>query len=184
MGLDSVELVIAFEEEFGLTIPDEIAEKMITVGDVYTYLKDRLRTAPEGYCITQRVFYKVRKALINNYRIQRKAILLDTKLGDLVPPEELRESWDYFGMMVGLKLPPFDRIESIWFSKRLVSADTFTVQDLVAEFVRENANELAKEKDSDENIWQRLVDVIVRQLNVSREEIAPGVSFTRDLGVD
>jgi hypothetical protein len=106
VGLDSVELVMAFEEEFGLTIPDEVAEKLITVGDVYTYLKDRLRTAPEGYCITQRVFYKVRKALVNNYRIQRKAVQLDTKLGDLVPPEELRESWDYFGMMVGLKLPP------------------------------------------------------------------------------
>jgi acyl carrier protein len=53
VGLDSVELVMAFEEEFGLTIPDEVAEKLITVGDVYTYLKDRLRTAPEGYCITQ-----------------------------------------------------------------------------------------------------------------------------------
>lgn len=33
MGLDSVELVMAIEEEFGLDIPDRDAEKMITVGE-------------------------------------------------------------------------------------------------------------------------------------------------------
>jgi len=32
-SLDTVELVMAFEEEFGLEIPDEDAEKITTVGD-------------------------------------------------------------------------------------------------------------------------------------------------------
>ena len=36
--LDTVELVMAFEEEFGLDIPDEDAEKMRTVGDAVGYL--------------------------------------------------------------------------------------------------------------------------------------------------
>ncbi len=39
-SLDTVELVMAFEEEFGLDIPDEDAEKMRTVGDAITYLKE------------------------------------------------------------------------------------------------------------------------------------------------
>ena len=38
-SLDTVELVMAFEEEFGIDIPDEDAEKMRTVGDAITYLK-------------------------------------------------------------------------------------------------------------------------------------------------
>lgn len=40
-SLDTVELVMAFEEEFGAEIPDEDAEKLKTVGDVTKYLKDK-----------------------------------------------------------------------------------------------------------------------------------------------
>jgi acyl carrier protein len=38
-SLDTVELVMAFEEEFGNEIPDETAEKLQTVGDVIEYVK-------------------------------------------------------------------------------------------------------------------------------------------------
>ena len=39
-SLDIVELVMAFEEEFDLEIPDEDAEKIVTVGDAVQYIKD------------------------------------------------------------------------------------------------------------------------------------------------
>ncbi len=39
-SLDTVELVMAFEEEFGIDIPDEDAEKMTTVGDATKYLEE------------------------------------------------------------------------------------------------------------------------------------------------
>jgi acyl carrier protein len=38
-SLDTVELVMAFEEEFGIEIPDEDAEKLQTVGDAVEYIK-------------------------------------------------------------------------------------------------------------------------------------------------
>ena len=37
-SLDTVELVMAFEEEFGCEIPDEAAEKILTVKDAIEYL--------------------------------------------------------------------------------------------------------------------------------------------------
>jgi len=40
-SLDTVELVMAFEEEFGAEIPDTDAEKLKTVGDVIKYLKEK-----------------------------------------------------------------------------------------------------------------------------------------------
>ena len=40
-SLDTVELVMAFEEEFGAEIPDEDAEKLSTVGAVINYLKEK-----------------------------------------------------------------------------------------------------------------------------------------------
>jgi acyl carrier protein len=39
-SLDTVELVMAFEEEFNLEIPDEEAEKIVTVGDAISYIKE------------------------------------------------------------------------------------------------------------------------------------------------
>lgn len=38
-SLDTVELIMAFEEEFGIDIPDEDAEKMRTVGDAVSYIE-------------------------------------------------------------------------------------------------------------------------------------------------
>ena len=41
-SLDTVELVMAFEEEFDLEIADEDAQKMRTVSDAIEYLKDKV----------------------------------------------------------------------------------------------------------------------------------------------
>jgi acyl carrier protein len=40
-SLDTVELVMAFEKEFNIDIPDEDAEKMRTVGDAMNYLREK-----------------------------------------------------------------------------------------------------------------------------------------------
>jgi acyl carrier protein len=37
-SLDTVELIMEFEKEFGISIPDEAAEKIVTVGDAVGYL--------------------------------------------------------------------------------------------------------------------------------------------------
>ena len=39
-SLDTVELVMAFEEEFGVEIPDDAAEKINTVGDANRYIEE------------------------------------------------------------------------------------------------------------------------------------------------
>ena len=40
-SLDTVELVMAFEEEFGCEIPDDAAEKILTVKDAIDYIKSK-----------------------------------------------------------------------------------------------------------------------------------------------
>lgn len=44
-SLDTVELVMAFEEEFGFEISDEDAEKMKKVRDIITYLEKRISSS-------------------------------------------------------------------------------------------------------------------------------------------
>ncbi len=41
-SLDIVELIMALEEEFGLEIPDEDAEKIVTVGDAVDYVANHV----------------------------------------------------------------------------------------------------------------------------------------------
>lgn len=40
-SLDTVELVMAFEEEFGVSVPDEDSESLKTVGDVIKYIEEK-----------------------------------------------------------------------------------------------------------------------------------------------
>ncbi|MDR1582588.1 MAG: acyl carrier protein [Prevotellaceae bacterium] len=40
-SLDIVELIMEFEKEFGVSIPDEDAEKIVTVGDAVAYIEDQ-----------------------------------------------------------------------------------------------------------------------------------------------
>ncbi|MFQ5882697.1 MAG: acyl carrier protein [Candidatus Methylomirabilales bacterium] len=40
-SLDTVELIMVFEEEFGIEIPDEDAEKIVLVKDAVQYIKER-----------------------------------------------------------------------------------------------------------------------------------------------
>jgi acyl carrier protein len=46
-SLDTVELVMALEEEFGIEIPDEDAEKMGTVGEAMKYIDDKVKGKAE-----------------------------------------------------------------------------------------------------------------------------------------
>ena len=41
-SLDTVELVMALEEEYGVEIPDEDAEKLTTVGEAIKYIEEKL----------------------------------------------------------------------------------------------------------------------------------------------
>ena len=47
-SLDIVELVMAFEEEFSVEVPDEDAEKLQNVGDVINYIKERAKSQGGG----------------------------------------------------------------------------------------------------------------------------------------
>jgi acyl carrier protein len=47
-SLDTVELVMAFEEEFSVDVPDEDAERLRTVGDVVRYIEEKKATSNES----------------------------------------------------------------------------------------------------------------------------------------
>ena len=42
-SLDTVELIMEFEKEFGISIPDDQAEKIATVGDAIAYIESNVK---------------------------------------------------------------------------------------------------------------------------------------------
>ena len=110
MGLDGVELVMEFEDEFGIQIPDAAAEEMPTVGDVVEFLHTELsRTLKQAEsCLTSRSFYKLRRGLIKLLSLPSREITLKTELEQLIPREQRREIWANLHSY-GLRLPSLER---------------------------------------------------------------------------
>ena len=78
-SLDTVELVMALEEEFECEIPDEEAEKITTVGQAISYIKEHLPTPErQGSCASAVVIA----------RWQRPLLLCDPPRGPLEPRPE------------------------------------------------------------------------------------------------
>ena len=57
MGLDGVELIMAFEAGFAVEIPDTAASRMTTPRDVIVYLEQTLPIGEETRCLSQRAFW-------------------------------------------------------------------------------------------------------------------------------
>ncbi|HEY9715095.1 MAG TPA: hypothetical protein V6C72_16615 [Chroococcales cyanobacterium] len=181
MGLDSVELIIAIEEEFGLEIPNEEAEKLTTVGQTYEYLCSAIGAKPPLECLRNRMFYKIRRGLIEMYGVPRKPITLDARLQDVVPKDQLQAGWPYLELFTELKFP---RSREEWPFFTTINPGESTIREIIATVLALNQDKLIVEPDSRDEVWLRLCNVIVQQTNVDLDEIRPGASFTRDLGID
>jgi acyl carrier protein len=116
MGLDTVELVMKVEEAFGLTIPDQDAEKIQTVGDLYHYVQAELGGPPMATpgCLSAAAFYRLRRQLMGRFRVERRRIRPGSALDDLVPKARRREAWRQLGEAVGWRLPELARPDWVW----------------------------------------------------------------------
>ena len=105
MGLDAVELVMQVEDTFQLEIPDRDAEQLVTVGQLYDYV--RRRVPRDGACVTRHVFYRLRAAL----RVRCRP---DEILESLVAAEDRRRAWPRLASKAALHIPALRRPEWVF----------------------------------------------------------------------
>lgn len=182
MGLDSVELVMAIEEEFGLEYSEDDPFPLTTVGETFNFIRKKLTKIPPEDCLTQRVFYKLRRALIENYGLQRHMISPDTVLSQLISVKEIEEGWPYLPMFIDLKTPSYKKAREIFGLE--FNVEILTLRQLVQRLINLNIEKLNVLTPEDKEIWDRLVNTIHSQLNVAFDEITMDASFAWDLGVD
>ena len=106
MGLDSVEMVMKVEKTFGIRIPDQEAEKILTVADfhdtVWRYVDERVLTR----CKSQALFYGLRKSVEEEFRVPHKTIGLHSNMNLLLPLENRRKIYRRFAETNNLQFPP------------------------------------------------------------------------------
>ncbi|MBI5684747.1 MAG: hypothetical protein HZC54_06675 [Verrucomicrobia bacterium] len=94
MGLDGVEIVMALEEGFGVTISDGEARECATPGSLIDLIFAKLRASNERVCVSQRAFYLLRKGLKGTLGVARRNVTLDTDIRSFVAGRPDREVWN------------------------------------------------------------------------------------------
>lgn len=111
MGLDGVELIMAAEEAFDITITDAEAEHVITVDDYYQLILSKLGECSSNKCLTAVTFYLLRCALAEEIGVERRSIKRHTNLQELIPIEKRKALWQKLSTDLALQLPAFTRSE-------------------------------------------------------------------------
>ncbi|NGZ83016.1 hypothetical protein [Duganella aceris] len=96
MGLDTVELVLAIEDEFGIRINHQIAKTLRTPGDVADYVMSRVRTEINSSCLAQVGFYRVRSVLVMTFNASHSDIHPTTPLAGLLHAD-IKHAWPALG---------------------------------------------------------------------------------------
>lgn len=182
MGLDSVELVLAFEEEFGIAIPDSAAEKMRTPRDVIDFVvKERQRVAELDAMkhlletLGEMGFADIRPDMSFNELFGSHRVIRWKELGKRlapfsIPPEVAHGPSavvaSFFAFLVGrgysdrkLKIP--DSVD--------------TVEKLAAHLTR---------PFSESEIADKVKDIVIEQLGLKDGVYGEDKRFIEDLGMD
>ena len=78
MGLDSVELVMNTEEHFGIDIPDKVAEALITVGDLHSFVVAELDRVGRTRA-SDVVFSELRELICDQLGIKPERVVLEAR---------------------------------------------------------------------------------------------------------
>ena len=101
MGLDIVEFVLDVEDAFGLRVPDDDAATITTPRKLINYFYERLPQCADGPCLSQRAFYRLRRAFTERLGLRHPILRPWTPLPDLLPPDKPHLAWAEIGAALG-----------------------------------------------------------------------------------
>ena len=185
MGLDGVELVMAIEAGFGVTIPNEAAERLATPRDVVAYLEGALPAGGHGVCLSQRAFYRLRDRCAHHLRLSARAWRPDTPLDQVIDAEARRGAWEAIGADLGAERWPAPRSGN-WVGRSFHGDRPTTV----GEAARYAATWYPRAVKGTDDGWTRaeieraVVALIAAEVDVDMRRHTLDSQFVRDMGID
>lgn len=196
MGLDSLELLMNIEQQFGIRIPDAEAEKINTVQELVDCVDTHVQTKPTEKCVSMLVFHKLRAAMHQLWPAATLEISPATVLSDVFTGPAAHAHWLKLQSVIGCKLPALERVplgaKTRWkaffegFAKQPIPLHEKTMRDLVAWILALNhkvlfsSSALASKKDVERIVY----GTIAETLAIPVDEIQPEHSIVRDYGLD
>ncbi|QOV87771.1 acyl carrier protein [Humisphaera borealis] len=192
MGMDTIELVMEIEDAFGISIPDEHAEKLCTIGQTAVYVIERLRQmspVPEAstpaappFCATSRAFYRLRRELRSRYGVPRRLVMPSSRIGDLVRKRSDRERWNDVATACGF------RAEREGVFRPAFPPEGMTVRRLVYsrhdQGLATGSLYLPDGQVNTRAVWKRLLDIVGEQFGVKVLELKWDTDYINDLNAD
>jgi acyl carrier protein len=203
MGLDSVELVLAFEEEFGIAIPDAAAEKMRTPRDVIDFvLQERQRVAQLdamkhlSEALASMGFANVRPEMSFNALFGTQRVLRWKELGKRLAPFSIPRDvphgpggavagWSFLGSVIALFMRQWllAGVGAVLFAAGWIWSDRTrripdsvdTVEKLAAHLTRPFA---------ESEVAEKVQAIVVEQLGLKDGMYGVDKRFIEGLGVD
>jgi len=189
MGLDSVELVLAFEATFGIEIPDPVCQKLMTPRDVIDHIAGELAVESEGPARgvpadSQAILARVIEAM-QILGMAHRPMCGDQMLDEIFANRSLRhEQWKQ--LRDELKAMDWPCFPWLGFSTQFPQNLT-TLGDLVDWLARSHALPLT---DHDKQLLTRadiallVKHITMRQTGVSEKIYGEDRSLVKDMGID
>src|SRR5262245_14523910 len=92
---------MATEETFGIAIPDEVAERLLTPRDLVDYVASQVPTIPSPECATQRLFYRLRRGFRAQIPALARRFDPDTPLREIIDKDQWPRLWSAVRRSVG-----------------------------------------------------------------------------------
>ena len=180
MGLDSVEIVMGWEEALGVTITDAEAASIRTPGTAINLLCTKLGATNErrGACLSLRAFNRLRRGLVEGAGLSRNQITPKSKLRELLPDHESRSCWN--AVQIASRLPKLPKLE--WVFGMFVSRST--ISDLVHSIICATPKAL---KSPDDQWTRQEIRTVVRAITSEisgAKDFSDKDDFIKDIGID
>jgi acyl carrier protein len=175
MGLDTVELVLVFEDEFDVAIPDAMACEMIDIGRTVTGVVKLLaeKKTPLIACSSAHAFYHFRHNVMTRFNVPRSMVRLDVPIGMLVPPSQ-EGQWKQIAEFSGLRSGG---------ANRRFPGPKLSLREVIE---RRAKREWRRADGSiDESaVFHRVREIVSEQLGVPIEQLFGDTRYIQDLGAD
>ena len=183
MGLDIVEYVVAVEGALAIDIPDKDAEGLETPRMLIDYLCQSLDATDHGEvnCLSQRAFYRARRATAERFGVERRSLRPETRFADVIGSRT--SEWTALRTDIGSTEWP--RLKSgNWLTSRLGGVST--LGELAQHL---GAYDVAAMRNPDAP-WTRkevegvVLSLLTRELGVDVSRYTLDSQFVRDMGLD
>lgn len=192
MGLDSVELIISFENYFNIQISDIEAENIRTVQDSVNCIAKQLQISEHKTALKEEFFQEL-KAILIELQLATLALLPSYKISNFLNPND-KNAWKQVSEKLELQIPlPYSKNESVlkgffntfsWEPRYEWS--TLTVEQFITAVIAYNYEKLIDKKNI-KNHYEILIAVIAittNNLGLDVYEVQPEKAFADDFGID